>query len=192
MVITTRTILDLAPGTFNTFYHRNKSGEAVSFSLGDLKNNVPIVRLHSACLFGEAFHSLHCDCAEQLLKSLKLIKKKGSGVVIYGFQEGRGIGLEKKIQAMGIQRIENLDTVEAFKKLGLSPDLREYDALIEALNDLKINKNIAIVSNNPNKINSLKKAGYKIVDIIKLDVKLNKHIKNERLTKKNKMGYYID
>lgn len=192
MTITSKTILKLASGDFITSYHKTNYGEVVSFSLGDLKNSIPIVRFHSACLFGEAFLSKHCDCFEQLQKSLNLIKRNGCGVVVYGFQEGRGIGLEKKIKVMEIQRVENIDTIDAFKRIGLPPDLREYEGMIEALNDLGVNRNILIISNNPNKINALKNGGYHIKKIIKLKVKLNKYIKNERLTKKNKMGYYID
>jgi len=192
MAITSTTILHLKEGKFKTSYHLTDYGEVISFSIGDVKNSIPIVRLHSACLFGEAFLSNHCDCFEQLHKSMSLIKKHRCGVVIYGFQEGRGLGLEKKIRAMEIQRAENLDTVEAFKKMGFPSDLRKYDAMIEALNDLKINKNIILISNNPEKIGSLEKAGYIIKKLIKLKVKPNKLIEHERLTKKNKMGYYID
>ena len=192
MSIKSTTILDLNSGKFKVSYHSTNHGEVVSFSFGDLKKSVPIVRLHSACLFGEAFLSKHCDCFEQLQKSLNLIKKHGCGVVVYGFQEGRGIGLEKKIKAMEIQRLENLDTFDAFKKLGLPPDLREYDTMIEALKDLNTNKNIILVSNNPDKIKSTEKGGYCIKKIIKLKVKLNKYIQHERLAKKNKMGYYMD
>jgi 3,4-dihydroxy 2-butanone 4-phosphate synthase/GTP cyclohydrolase II len=192
MVITTSTILKLKTGDFKVSYHVTSHGEILSFSLGDLKNSVPIVRLHSACLFGEAFYSKHCDCYEQLHKSLKIIKKHGSGVVIYGSQEGRGIGMEQKIKAMELQRVENLDTVDAFKKLGFPPDLRKYDSMIQALNDLEINKEIILVSNNPNKERALKDAGFNIKQMINIEIKLTKHNKHERLTKKNKMGYYID
>jgi 3,4-dihydroxy 2-butanone 4-phosphate synthase / GTP cyclohydrolase II len=192
MTITQSTILKLKFGDFTTTYHKNKTGEAVAFSLGDIKNTIPIVRIHSACLFGEAFLSKHCDCKDQLHQTFELIKKHGCGIVVYGFQEGRGIGLEQKIKAMEIQRINDCDTVEAFKQLGLKPDLREYSVLTAALKDLNINKEIILVTNNPEKEKAIKKAGYKIKELVKIEVKLNKYIENERLTKKNKLGYYID
>lgn len=192
MTITNTTILQLKFGEFKTSYHKTPHGEVVSFSLGKTHQTIPVVRIHSACLFGEAFLSKHCDCSEQLLNTLKLIKKHGSGVVVYGFQEGRGIGLDLKIRAMELQRTKHLDTVDAFKQLGLKPDLRDYNAMIDALDDLKIKKEIMVVSNNPEKIDAFIRAGYIIKKIIKLKVRLNKYNKDERLTKKNKLGYYID
>jgi 3,4-dihydroxy 2-butanone 4-phosphate synthase / GTP cyclohydrolase II len=192
MTITENTILKLKFGDFKTTYHKNKTGEAVSFSHGNIKNDTPIVRIHSACLFGEAFLSKHCDCKDQLHRTFELIKKHGCGVIVYGFQEGRGIGLEKKIKAMEIQRLHDCDTVEAFAELGLKPDLREYSVLTDALKDLNTNKEIILVTNNPEKEKAIKKAGYHIKELVKIKVRLNKYIKHERLTKKNKLGYYID
>ena len=192
MSITESTWLKLKFGRFKVCYHKNKNGECVSFSYGDLKNKTPIVRIHSSCLFGEIFFSKHCDCQQQLEKTLKRIKKNRSGVIIYTYAEGRGIGLEKKIKAMEIQRTQKVDTLEAFAKIGLPSDTRHYKAEIGALEDLNINKNIMVVSNNPTKIKSLKKAGYTIKKNIKIKIRLNKDIKDELLTKKNKMGYYTD
>ena len=93
---------------------------------------------------------------------------------------------------MEIQRTKKLDTVQAFAKLGLKPDLRGYNCEINALNELRTNKSIKLISNNPNKINSLEKAGYKITENIKIKINLNKYNRQELLIKKTKMGYYID
>lgn len=192
MAITSSSILKLKYGDFIVNYHTFKSGDCVSFSYGDIQNKKPIVRIHSSCLFGEAFFSLHCDCRDQLEETLKKIKINGSGVVVYTFSEGRGIGLERKIEAMEVQRVNNLDTVQAFEHLGLKPDLRTYDNEVRALDELKTNKIIKLVSNNPNKINSLNKAGFKISKIIKLKIRLNEYNSKELMTKKEKLGYFID
>ena len=166
MTITNTTKLQLKYGESKTSYHKTSHGEVVSFYYGNLKKKIPLIRFHSACLFGETFHSKHCDCRDQLHNTLKLIKKHGSGVIVYGFQEGRGIGLDKKINAMELQRSKKIDTVEAFNLLGLKPDLRDYDAMIDALQDLNVNNVIIVVSNNPEKINTLIKSGYIIKQII--------------------------
>lgn len=192
MVITYSTELDLEAGTFLVSYHLTKYGEVLSFKLGDCSTGEPYVRLHSACLFGEAFLSKHCDCKDQLQNSLKKIADHGRGIIMYGFQEGRGIGIEKKIKAMEIQRVENIDTVEAFAKLGLPPDLRTYDMMIEALKDFEISKEINVISNNPKKLEALEKAGYTIKKLIEIDIELTKHNMLERSCKRDKLHYLID
>ncbi len=192
MSITTKTILKLQYGDFTTCYHETKTGECISLSYGDITKPLPVVRIHSSCLFGESFLSLHCECRNQLEETLKQIKKNGSGVIIYTYAEGRGIGLEKKIKAMEVQRTKNLDTVQAFEFLGLQPDLRTYSTEVTALKELYVNRNIKLVSNNPNKINALNKAGFVIKKIVKLTIKLNEYNSKELITKKTKLGYYID
>ncbi len=147
--------------------------------------------MHSSCLFAEVFSYAGCDCKQQLEKTLELIKRNGSGVIVYSYAEGRGLGLEEKIKAMELERTENLDTVEAFSKLGRNADLRVYSAEAEALKDLKMGKRIKLVSNNPNKIKALEEAGFE-VERVKLTVTLNRHNKKELLTKKNKMGHFVD
>jgi len=193
MAIVSSTILHLKYGDFKTSYHRSRYGECVSFTLGDNKKIIPIVRFHSACLFGEAFFSNHCDCGQQLSQTLQKIKKHGSGIVVYGFDEGRGIGLEKKIKSMGLEQSQKLNTVEAFKKLGYEKhDYRNYKKEIQALKDLDVCEEILLVSNNPDKIKALKDAGYAIKKHIKLRIKINKYNKNELMLKRDKLNYYID
>ena len=104
-MITASTIIKTGFGNFKVSYHKFGKKICVSFSYGDLAKNEPIVRFHSACLFGEAFHSLHCDCQHQITKVMSLIQTNGNGVIIYAYQEGRGIGLENKIKSMELERI---------------------------------------------------------------------------------------
>lgn len=118
MAIVSSTILKTKFGKFKVCYHRTKYGDCVSFPKGNISKGILLLRIHSACLFGEVFNSLHCECEKQLEKTMRLIKKNRRGVIIYSYQEGLGIGLKKKIEAMEIQRLEKCDTVSAFKKLG--------------------------------------------------------------------------
>ena len=191
MTIASSTIIKTEFGDFKVIYHETKYGSCVSLSQGDLSKNEPIVRLHSACLFGEVFHSLHCDCYHQLEETMALIHKNKQGVIVYSYQEGRGIGLKKKIEAMEIQKLEKCDAVEAFKKLGLKKaDLRDYNAEIEALKELNVAKNIKTFSGNPLKIKALKNAGYKIAETLNVDNKnISQLAKEEIDTKIKKMGY---
>ncbi len=192
MVITARTILKTRFGDFQVAYHKTKYGSAVSFSKGDISIGTPVVRFNSACLFGEAFHSLHCDCEHQLTETMRLIKENDSGTIIYRYQEGRGIGLEKKIKAMEIERTQNMDTVEAFKKLGLKKsDYRNFKAEVQALKDLKSSKTIETFSGNPKKIKALEDAGYKITKILSgKPSDFSPRAKKERAAKEKKMGYH--
>ena len=114
MPITQSTVLPLEYGDFSIAYHKIGNANCISLSHGDVRGSVPIVRLHSSCLFGEAFHALDCDCAAQLSSTFKLIKRNKSGVVVYRYMEGRGIGLENKIKALELQRTHHLNTVDAF------------------------------------------------------------------------------
>ncbi|NIO22780.1 MAG: hypothetical protein GTN38_02000 [Candidatus Aenigmarchaeota archaeon] len=191
MAIVSSTVIQTKFGEFRVSYHETNHGSCVSFSQGDLSKDGVIVRLHSDCLFGEVFHSLHCDCYHQLTKTMSLIHKNKCGVIVYSYQEGKGIGLKKKIEAMEIQRKEKCDSVEAFRKLGLKrSDLREYTAEMEALKDLGLAKNLRTFSGNPMKIKKLKDAGYNIVETLKIDKKnLNILAKKEIKTKIEKMNY---
>lgn len=193
MSIITSTVLSLEYGDYKVCYHRTEFGDCVSFSIGNITESIPVVRIHSACLFGEAMHSLHCDCGQQLNESFKAIKNHGAGVIVYTYAEGRGIGLQKKIEAMEIQRLGDLDTIQAFSRLGFDKsDFRSYGAEIAAMKDLDINNHILLISNNPSKIQSMKDASFVIDDIINIPISLNPYNSKELLVKKNKMGYYID
>lgn len=191
MTITQHTILPLKYGPFKISYHTTEYGDCVSVSYGNLQKRVPIVRLHSSCLFGESFHALDCDCAAQLTSTLKLIKKNKSGVIIYRYMEGRGIGLENKIKALELQRTHKINTVEAFLKLGFSSDVRNYDAEVRALRELDVNENIIVASQNPDKQKALELGGFTLVEQIHPLIKITEHNVQELMTKRDLLGYNI-
>lgn len=148
-----------------------------------------LVRVHSRCTTGDIFHSLRCDCGEQLEKALKMIKKEGSGIIIYLDQEGRGIGLVNKIRAYGLQE-RGLDTVEANHQLGFEGDSRNYEAAAEILKKFGIRR-IKLITNNPKKIEGLKINGVEIVERVPLVIKPNKYNEKYLKTKKEKMGHLL-
>ncbi len=191
MPITQSTILPLKYGEFRIAYHKVGDSSCISLSHGDLQTTTPVIRLHSSCLFGEAFHALDCDCAAQLSSTLKLIKQNKSGAIIYRYMEGRGVGLENKIKALELQRTHNINTVDAFKKLGFEPDIRTYDEEIIALRELESSDYIKIAGQNPNKRRALERGGFTMVEQLHPIIKLTKHNVPELLTKKHILGYNI-
>ncbi|MFN3966128.1 MAG: bifunctional 3,4-dihydroxy-2-butanone-4-phosphate synthase/GTP cyclohydrolase II [Endomicrobiia bacterium] len=159
---------------------------------GDVRNKKNVlVRVHSSCLTGDTFHSLRCDCGEQLEKSLELIGKEKFGVLLYMHQEGRGIGLVNKIKSYALQD-KGFDTVEANIKLGFKPDLREYGIGAQILSDLGLST-IRLLTNNPRKIAGLDGYGLKVVKRIPIEIAPKTKIaKRYLLTKKNKFGHFIE
>ena len=174
----------------SAFYDKKEGKEHLAIIKGDVngKSNVP-VRLHSECLTGDVLGSLKCDCREQLINALEYIGKQEHGALIYLRQEGRGIGLINKIKAYSLQDL-GFDTVEANKKLGYEADLREYKAAAEIIRSLKI-KSIQLMTDNPEKLNDLKKNGVEIIKRIKVTIKPNNHNKKYLDTKRNKLGHLI-
>lgn len=158
---------------------------------GDVKNKKNIlVRVHSSCLTGDTFHSVRCDCGDQLEKSLHLIQKEGRGVLLYILQEGRGIGLANKIKAYELQDM-GYDTVEANIKLGFKPDLRDYGIGAQILADLGLST-IKLLTNNPKKIIGLEGYGLKVVKRIPIKIEpKSKSAKKYLKTKKEKFGHLL-
>jgi 3,4-dihydroxy 2-butanone 4-phosphate synthase / GTP cyclohydrolase II len=162
----------------------------VALVKGDVEGGEDIlVRVHSECLTGDVFHSLRCDCGEQLESALSMIEKEGRGVLLYLSQEGRGIGLLNKLRAYKLQE-EGLDTVEANERLGLPADLRDYGIGAQILVDLGLTS-IRILTNNPKKIRGLEGYGLSVTDQIPIEHAPNEHNASYLRTKAERMGHTL-
>jgi GTP cyclohydrolase II len=152
--------------------------------------HVPLVRVHSGCVTGDIFHSLRCDCYQQLQAALKLISEVPYGAIIYvPYHEGRGIGLFKKIQAYALQD-QGLDTVEANIEVGAPIDSRDYALTARVLSDLDMPE-IKLLSNNPAKEQALKAHGIRIVERLPIVVEPNKFNKRYLETKRERMAHKL-
>jgi 3,4-dihydroxy 2-butanone 4-phosphate synthase/GTP cyclohydrolase II len=156
---------------------------------GDITKEPVLVRIHSQCITGDTFGSQKCDCGEQLEKSLELICKNGSGVLLYLNQEGRGIGLTNKIKAYALQD-EGLDTEEANVALHLPVDARDYNIAAEILQDLGICK-IKLLTNNPDKVEQMEAYGIDITERVALEIEPNKFNKEYLETKRIKFKHQL-
>ena len=154
-----------------------------------LDSDSVMVRVHSECLTGDVFHSLRCDCGNQLDAAMDTISSNKSGIIVYLRQEGRGIGLKHKIKAYKLQE-SGLDTVEANEKLGFKPDLRDYGVGAQILKDLGAKK-LTILTNNPKKLIGLEGHGLEIISRIPIVAKPNKENKKYLKTKKDKLGHTL-
>ena len=157
---------------------------------GSWESNEPVmVRVHSSCVTGDIFGSCRCDCGEQLHAAMEMVENEGKGVILYMFQEGRGIGLINKLKAYKLQE-QGRDTVEANLELGFAMDERDYGVGAQILRDLGVQK-IRLISNNPKKRAGLMGYGLEIVDSIAIEIPANPHNKKYLETKRDKMGHAI-
>jgi len=168
-----------------------ESEDAVVLKVGDIGTPEPLlVRIHSQCLTGDVFHSLRCDCRAQLEMSLQRIAEEGRGLLIYEHQEGRGIGLLNKLRAYELQD-QGADTVEANERLGFKVDLRSYQLPGAILLYFGLDK-IRLLSNNPEKVEAVERAGVTVKERIPCLVEAHDSTQSYLRTKKDKMGHLID
>jgi len=148
-----------------------------------------LVRPHSECLTGDVFHSLRCDCGEQLEHSMAMIEKEGRGIVLYMRQEGRGIGIANKLKAYKLQD-EGMDTVEANIALGFKPDQRDYGVGAQILRHLGV-RSMRILTNNPRKFRALQGYGLQIVERVAIEMEPNPENERYLRTKRDKLGHLL-
>ncbi len=161
----------------------------VALVMGDIHSAPPIIRIHSQCLTGDVFHSLRCDCRQQLELALSLITQAGSGILLYEQQEGRGIGLMAKLRAYELQD-QGLDTIEANLELGFKADCREYELPAEVLKKMGISA-VRLITSNPDKVEALEQAGIQVVERISAEVPSEPTNERYLQTKREKMGHLV-
>ena len=162
---------------------------AVALVMGDILSAPPIVRIHSQCLTGDVFHSLRCDCRQQLELALATIAEAGSGILLYENQEGRGIGLMAKLQAYELQD-QGMDTIEANIELGYAADCRQFELPGEILKLLHV-RAVRLITNNPEKVAALEAAGVEVVERISAVVPESDENAFYLETKREKMGHLV-
>ncbi|MCU0422964.1 MAG: bifunctional 3,4-dihydroxy-2-butanone-4-phosphate synthase/GTP cyclohydrolase II [Bacteroidia bacterium] len=177
-------------GSFELVAYQQKDNgqEHLVLKKGSWEIDEPVlVRVHSSCLTGDIFHSLRCDCGEQLNKAMEMIEKEGKGAIVYINQEGRGIGLMNKLKAYKLQE-QGLDTVDANVKLGFKPDERDYGVGAQMLRDIGITK-MRLMTNNPTKRAGLIGYGLEIVENVPIRSVPNVHNEKYLNTKRERMGH---
>lgn len=170
------------------FEQKDNGQEHLVLKKGTWNPNEPVlVRVHSSCITGDIFHSMRCDCGEQLQKSMEMIEHEGKGAIIYINQEGRGIGLTNKLKAYKLQE-QGLDTVDANVQLGFKPDERDYGVGAQMLRDIGVHK-MRLMTNNPTKRAGLIGYGLEIVENVPIKAPANQHNENYLKTKRERMGH---
>jgi 3,4-dihydroxy 2-butanone 4-phosphate synthase/GTP cyclohydrolase II len=180
-------------GDFKIAGYRSQTSneEFVVLFKGKMEADFPtLVRIHSQCLTGDVFGSIKCDCGQQLEKAMRLIEIDGRGAIVYQQQEGRGIGIINKIRAYALQD-KGADTIEANEELGFAVDSRNYQQCAEILFDLGLCK-VRVMSNNPDKLHALEKAGLQVVERVPIEVEAQESAAHYLRTKKEKLGHLLD
>jgi GTP cyclohydrolase II len=162
---------------------------ALALVMGDPTEGVPLLRIHSQCFTGEVLGSLRCDCHDQLEMAMQAIAEEGRGLVIYEYQEGRGIGLMAKLEAYELQDA-GIDTVEANYALGFKADCRDFGLPAAILRDLGV-KRVRLLSNNPRKASALTENGIELVVLLSCEAAPNPHSLPYLRTKKERMGHTL-
>lgn len=176
--------------TLHGFEEVNSGQEHVAITMGNIADGKPVLaRIHSECLTGDALFSQKCDCGPQLQAAMQAIQKAGRGAIVYLRQEGRGIGLINKIRAYQLQD-QGLDTVEANVALGLPVDARDFRLAKHIFDHLDV-KEVALLTNNPEKVQVLGDAGIKIVERVPLQVGENAENEHYLNTKAQKLGHWF-
>ncbi|SMG17046.1 GTP cyclohydrolase II [Arenibacter troitsensis] len=179
-------------GLFNivSFKEDNSEKEHLIVTIGNLKNKENVLtRVHSECLTGDVFTSLKCDCGEQLETSMKLVAEKKEGIIIYLKQEGRGIGLFNKVNAYALQD-EGLDTIAANHSLGFDTDLRTFDIVANVIDFLGV-ASIKLLTNNPEKLNTISKSTGISTNVQPLRTKPNKYNLDYLTIKKQQLKHTL-
>lgn len=195
ITVTASSTLPTQHGDFliHSFRHENECDTKephLALAMGLKKQTMPLVRIHSECITGDVFRSVRCDCGNQLDSALERIATRGSGLLVYLRQEGRGIGIENKLRAYHLQE-KGLDTIEANIELGLPVDAREYSMAAKLLIHFDLHQ-CDLLTNNPEKVSALENAGIQINRTLPLLKPNDHHFCHAYMdTKRQKMGHRI-
>jgi 3,4-dihydroxy 2-butanone 4-phosphate synthase/GTP cyclohydrolase II len=189
-----RAASSVVPTRFGTFtFHAYESlvdnKPYLALVYGELGSGPTLVRVHSSCLTGDVFHSLRCDCGDQVERALQMIVDEGAGVLLYIQQEGRGIGLVNKIRAYELQE-HGHDTVEANRLLGFAPDIRDYGIGAQILHDLGL-REIRLMTNNPGKVVGLEGMEIRVVERVPLEIPATDANRGYLKAKRDKLGHLL-
>jgi GTP cyclohydrolase II len=193
-----RVVSTRLPTTFGVFdmvgfersnVDKGETESALLLTLGDRRKRAPLLRIHSQCVTGEVLGSLRCDCRGQLELAMSAIAEEGSGLLIYEYQEGRGIGLMAKLRAYALQD-QGLDTIEANLALGFEVDYRDFRFAAAILHEIGVDR-VRLMSNNPQKAEALTKSGIEVIELIACEAPPSPYALSYLRTKKKKMGHSL-